>query len=82
MIGILALPDLSEFLLFAVNDASNVLRVSSRVFFYFFHLLLHSPITDSQRYRVLTRFVVTGVVLRNSSPLCLVSNIHAPHIAL
>lgn len=36
MIGILALPDLSEFLLFAVNDASNVLRVSSRVFFLFF----------------------------------------------
>lgn len=28
------------------------------------------------------RSVVIGVVLRNSSPLCLVSNFHAPHIAL
>lgn len=81
MIGILALPDLSEFLLFAVNDASNVLRVSSRVFFLFFSSIVAFS-DHRQRYRVLTRFVVIGVVLRNSSPLCLVSNIHAPHIAL
>lgn len=48
-------------------------------FFYLFHpLWLHSPITDGERDRVLTRFVVIGVVLRNSSPLCLVSNFHAP----
>lgn len=51
--------------------------------FYLFHpLWLHSPITDGERDRVLTRFVVIGVVLKNSSPLCLVSNFHAPHIAL